>query len=116
MVVDSAVSASARRTDAYENDTPSKRIGPAGDAVTLPLSVTVSGAVSTGSSRAHAARPRSINDSTQPAANIGQISWPRYIVKAVSWPTVSSCRHTSQPPTDSVSTVAVVSVRPTAGS
>jgi hypothetical protein len=36
-----------------------------------------------------AARPRSISDSTQPAANIGQISWPRYIVKLVSAPMVS---------------------------
>ncbi len=36
------------------------------------------------------ARPRSISVTTQPAANMGQISWPRYIVKLVSAPTVSS--------------------------
>jgi hypothetical protein len=57
------------------------------------------GSRSTGSSRAQAARPRSSSDSTQPIANIGQISWPRYIVKAVSWPTVICCCQTNQPPT-----------------
>jgi hypothetical protein len=62
-----------------------------------------SGVSSTGCSRCHAALPRSSSDSTQPAANIGQISWPRYMVKLVSWPMVSSPCHTSQPPTPSVS-------------
>ena len=42
----------------------------------------VSGASSSGCRRASAARPRSISDSTQPAANIGQISWPRYMREA----------------------------------
>jgi hypothetical protein len=60
--------------------------------------------------------PRSSSDSTQPAANIGQISWPRYMLKLVSWPTVSCDCQTSQPPTPSTSIVAVAKVKPTAGS
>jgi len=85
-------------------------------ASTVPLSSIESGASSTGCSRSHAALPRSSSDSTQPAANIGQINWPRYRLKLVSWPTVSWSCQTIQPPTPSVSTVAVPSVRPTAGS
>ena len=82
----------------------------------VPWSSTLRGASSTGCSRPQAALPRSSSDSTQPAANIGQISCPRYRLKLVSWPTVNSPRHTSQPPTPRVSTVAALSVKPTAGS
>jgi hypothetical protein len=64
--------------------------------------------------RAGQRRARSI--SVPAGANIGQINWPRYIEKLVSWPTVSSWRQTKYPPTPSVSVIAAVSVRPTAGS
>jgi hypothetical protein len=89
---------------------------PAGAAATPPLSATDSGARNSGSSRAHAALPRSMSDSTQPAANIGQMSCVRYMVNAVSCPMEISPCQTSAPPTPSVSAPAAVSVRPTAGS
>ena len=47
---------------------------PLGSLASAPLSSTEAGALSTGSSRFQPARPRSSNDSTQPAANIGQIN------------------------------------------
>ena len=95
---------------------PSARSVASAGSAALPSSASDSGASNTGDSRAHAARPRSSSASTQPAANIGQISWPRYIVNAVSWPMLISCRATSQPPMASAIAVARPSVMPTAGS
>ena len=67
---------------------------PAGAAVIMPLSSTETGACSIGSSRSQAARARSNSDNTQPAANIGQINCPKYMLKLVSAPIVSCDCHT----------------------
>ena len=61
---------------------------------TVPVSSTAKGASKVGCKRPQAARPRSSKAKTQPMANIGQINCPKYMLKAVSAPTLSSPCHT----------------------
>ena len=100
----------------YEKEILSNSNAPSGIWVCVPWSSMDSGVSSVGCKRPQAARPRSIKDKTQPAANIGQINWPKYILNAVNVPMVSAPCQTSAPPSPSVKTVALTSAIPTAGS